>query len=99
MSKNASLILIIVLAASSLIMAETAGAQTSKPSVPQFTVQPIGPSYDVPPTYSLDPNTGQFVTQNGYHVEYSYVEITIKNQAFPPMMIQEIQFRSTIMFV
>jgi hypothetical protein len=83
MSKNASLILTLILASSSLIMIKTAYAAVPKPSVPEFAVQPIGPSYDVPPTYSLDPNTGQFVTQNGYHVEYSYAEITIKNQAFP----------------
>jgi hypothetical protein len=45
-------------------------------------VQPVGPSFDVPPTYSLDQNTGLFDTTNGYHVEYSAVDIIIKNQPF-----------------
>ncbi len=54
------------------------------PSVPVFTAQPVGPSYTVPTTYSLNSTTGQIVAQIGYHVAYSAVNITIKNQPFTP---------------
>jgi hypothetical protein len=84
--ERATLLLILILTLSSLIMAESAFAQTTlKPSVPEFTVTPIGPSFDIPPTYSTDPDTGEIViVENGYHVEYSAVVITIKNQPFSP---------------
>jgi len=50
------------------------------PSVPQFTVQPVGPPTFLNTTYSLDQNTGQIVANIGYTNEYSAVNITIKNQ-------------------
>ena len=57
----------------------------TKPLIPEFTVEPIGPSFDIPPIYSTDPDTGEIaIKENGYHVEYSAVVITIKNQPFSP---------------
>jgi len=87
-SKSFSLLLILILAVSILIRAKPAFAQTPTPppiptpSVPEFTVQPVGPSYTVPTTYSLNSTTGQVVAQIGYLVEYSYVVVTIKNQPY-----------------
>ena len=91
MSKRATLLLIIALAVSSLVMVGSAFAQSiPEPSVPEFTVTPIGPSFDVPPAYSLDRDTGEIViAENGYHVEYSAVVITIRNQPFSPSFSTE----------
>ena len=57
-------------------------APIPKPSVPEFTVELIDSSYDVPTTYSIDPYTGENVTHTGYHVECRTIEVTIKNQPF-----------------
>jgi hypothetical protein len=73
-SKSFSLLLIVLLVASSLILAKPAFAQTPTPtpsstptpSVPVFTVQPVGPPIIVNTTYYLDPNTGKIVAQIGY---------------------------------
>lgn len=91
-SKSFSLFLIVILTTTSLVIAKPVFAQTPTPtsvpiptpSVPTFTVQPVGPPYTVPTTYSLNQSSGQVVPQIGYINEYSYVEITIKNQAFTP---------------
>jgi len=91
MSKNGktfALLLIVLLATSTLIIAKPAFAQTPTPtptptpSVPQFTVQLVGPPYTVPTTYSLNQSTGQIVAQIGYTNEYSDIVITIKNQPY-----------------
>jgi hypothetical protein len=87
-SKGFSLILILFLVTSSLIMAKPAFAQTISPSpvpipipsVPEFAIQLVGPSYTQPTTYQLDQSTGQVVATIGYTNEYSGVEVTIKNQ-------------------
>lgn len=55
-----------------------------KPSVPEFTLELVGPPFFVNTTYSLDPNTGQIVAKIGYTHEYSYVMLVIKNQPFNP---------------
>ncbi len=85
-SKNLAIVLILTMAISSLslLMVESVNAQTiPKPSVPQFTLELIGPSFDKPPTYSLNPSTGLFeANDNGYHMEYSAVKIIIKNQPY-----------------
>ena len=89
--KSFSLLLILILALS-IMMAKPAFAQSSTPSpvpfptpsVPQFTVQLVGPPTVVNTTYSLDPNTGKIVARIGYINEYSYVELIIKNQPFNP---------------
>jgi disulfide bond formation protein DsbB len=78
--KRVSLLLVVILAVSSLIVVESAFAQTPTPSIPTFTVQLVGPPYIHPTTYQLDQSTGQIVANIGYSNEYSAVELTIKNQ-------------------
>jgi hypothetical protein len=83
-----SILLVTLLALSGLIIVESAFAQTPtpspipipKPSVPEFTIQLDGPQYVNPTTYHLDQSTGQIVADIGFTNEYSYVEVTIKNQ-------------------
>lgn len=84
MSKRSALVLILVLALSSLIMVESASAQSiPKPSIPEFTLKYVDSSYDVPPTYGIDPYTGKTVlTQAGYHIQNNSVELIIKNQPY-----------------
>ena len=86
MNKPATLLLIAVLAVSSLIMVSSAFAQSiTKPSVPEFTLKYVDNSYDVPPTYEIDQYTGENVTAKyGYHVENRSIEFTFKNQPFAP---------------
>ena len=70
------------------IILQAANAQTiPKPSVPQFSIQVVDHSYDVPTTYSTDPYTGKQVASGGYHVDYIVVEGKIKNQQFTPYTI------------
>jgi hypothetical protein len=86
--KGFSLLLVVILAISSLMMVEPTFAQTPTaspfpiptPSVPEFSVQLVGPPYLKPTTYQLDQSTGQIVANIGYSNEYSAVELTIKNQ-------------------
>ena len=90
MSKGLTLIVILILTVSSLIMAKPAFAQTPTPtpipapSVPEFTIQLVGPPVTVNTTYSFDSNTGQIVANLGYTNPYSFVVLTIKNQPFNP---------------
>jgi hypothetical protein len=86
MGRGLALVLVLVLAVSSLMMAkpELALAQITKPSVPGFTVKLVDNSYDVPTTHSIDPYTGQNITHTGYHVENKTIEVTIRNQPFAP---------------
>ena len=86
-SKSFPLLLVLILAVSSLIMATPAFAQSvPTPSVPTFTVQPVGPSYTVPTTYSFNQSSGQTVANIGYIIEFPNVEVTIKNQPFTPTL-------------
>ena len=59
MNKLTGLILILILTTSSLIVIHLAYASTS--SVPEFTVQIVANTYDVPPTTTTttDPYTGK----------------------------------------
>lgn len=76
-------LLILTIAFSGLIITELATAQTiPKPSVPEFTIDLVGPSFDIPPTYSFNSSTGLFYANDGYHIKYSTVNIVIKNQPF-----------------
>jgi hypothetical protein len=71
---------IMLLTQSNLVLAS---ASIPKPSVPEFTLKFVDNSYDVPPTYGIDPYTGKNVTtQAGHHVENKSIEVTIKNQPF-----------------
>jgi|WetSurMetagenome_2_1015567.scaffolds.fasta_scaffold60383_3 hypothetical protein len=59
-----------------------------KPSVPQFTLTYADHSYDVPAktTSSTDPYTGKVTTTTtpGYHVKNYTIDVSIKNQPYPP---------------
>ncbi len=78
------LLIIFVLAASATLTVYPATA-ASNPIVPEFTVQYVDHSYDVPPTYGTDPYTGQTITTSGgYHVDNRTIDVTIKNQPFTP---------------
>ena len=90
MSKTVVLMLLTLLALSGLVMVGTVFAQSiPKPSVPEFTVELVNSSYDVPTTYSTDPYTGENVTHAGYRVESRTIRISIKNQPFTPYQITE----------
>ncbi len=82
-SKSLALIAVLSVIASSLIMVKPACAQsTPLPSVPDFTIEPLGPSFDIPPTYSFNSSSRGFDINDGYHLEFSTVKIVIKNQPF-----------------
>ena len=82
MNKRFALLLILILTASSLIIINPAHSSITKPAVPQFTVQLVDNSYDVPTTHSIDPYTGEDITHPGHHVENRSIEVRIKNQPF-----------------
>jgi hypothetical protein len=61
-TKGLSLLFVVIITVSSLIMVESANAQsTSKPSVPEFTIETVSSPYDVPSTTTttIDPYTGK----------------------------------------
>lgn len=85
--KSLTLILILLMAISSLglcIVKPLYAQSYAKPSVPEFTLSYVMHPYDVAPTYTINPYTGDNETaQFGYHVENSSIEISIKNQPLP----------------
>ncbi len=89
------ILIITILALLSLLIVESAFAQTptpypvpiSKPSIPEFSVKFIDLSYTTPTTHSIDPNTGQNVTHTGSYIANKTIEVTIKNQPFEPYFI------------
>jgi hypothetical protein len=87
-SKGFSLLLAVILAVSSLIMVESASAQSiPKPSVPEFTVKLVDNSYDVPATTTsiIDSYNNKTITRTfpASHVQNITVELTVANQHFP----------------
>lgn len=80
------LILTVSLSAVGLLMIKPAIAQSAlTPTAPQFTVSYDDLSYDVAPTTTTDPFTGQQTTSdNGYHVDNKTLVFTILNQRFTP---------------
>jgi len=85
MSKTVALMLFALLTLSSLVIFGSVFAQSiSKPSVPEFTLEFVDNSYDVPPTYEIDPYTGENITHPGYHVKRITLEVKIRNQPFVP---------------
>jgi hypothetical protein len=82
MGKLATLLVITVLALSSLVMVVSVFAQSiSKPSVPEFTVRFIKSSYNVTTT---DPSTGASVTKQR---DNNTIIVVIKNQLFIPYSV------------
>lgn len=87
-SKKAILAILVAIAVSSIILAQTAYAATHNVSVPEFTVKYVDYSYDEPTTYGTDPYTGETImVREGYHVDNRTHEITITNQPFTPYQI------------
>jgi hypothetical protein len=85
-------VIITAFLAITIALACIANAQTvAKPSVPDFTVNMVDRSYEVPLTYvtSTNPFTGEQEnsTQGGYHVENKTVDVIIHNQPFTPTNI------------
>ncbi len=76
--------LAVILTTSSLLLVESVNGQSApKLSAPEFTVQYVDHSYDIPPVYGIDPFTGlNEVQQEGKHVSNRTVEFRIKNQPF-----------------
>jgi len=99
MSKSATLLHIAVLTLSSLLMVESAFAQSiPKPSVPEFNVKLIDSSYVIPETTTIDPYTGQTVTHPSQRVEARTIEIRIKNMPFTPFEITNASNTYTVGF-
>jgi hypothetical protein len=89
-NKSASLLLILLIAASLVVMAKPATAQSiPKPSVPEFTVKYVDRSYYVPPVYGVDQYSGKTVqTGGGFTVTNKTLEVTIRGKSFTPMCSQ-----------
>ena len=78
------LILLFIISVGSLIIKPTSAQSIPKPAVPQFSIQVVDHSYDVPPTNTTDPYSGKQIINPGYHVNDIIVEGKIKNQHFTP---------------
>jgi hypothetical protein len=89
-SKSFALILVLIMAISSLsvLMIRPASAQTPKPSVPKFTLKVLENPYDVAPTTTINPNTGKTEQQAGYYVDNISVQVTIENPFSQSSFIQ-----------
>jgi hypothetical protein len=90
--KGFSLLLVVILAVSSLILVGSAYAQSAPtPSKPEFTAQFVDRSYDVPKTTwtTTDPFNGQQVTRSsgGNHITNRTIDFTITNQPFTPIAL------------
>jgi hypothetical protein len=83
--KLAAFLLIVSLTASSLIMIESASAQSiPKPSIPEFTLKLVEHLYDLPPVYEIDQFTGKNVTvREGAHYQWQTLDFIIENQQVP----------------
>jgi hypothetical protein len=100
-SRGFSILLAVILAVSSLIMIESASAQSiPKPSVPEFTAKYVDRSYTVPASTTIDQYTGQNVTNPSYYVENRTLEIAIRNQPFTPYVDSSTgaQWKITLMY-
>ncbi len=74
--------LIVFLLILSIVAFEPTFAQTT-PTVPQFTCTFVNNSYNVQPTYGIDPYTGKTVVETaGYFVVDQSLIMSIKNQPF-----------------
>lgn len=75
-NKKFTLILILLLAASSLAFVSTVSGQSLKPVVTEFSLQYIDNSYDVPTSYKYtkDLYTGETITTiPGYRVDINHL--------------------------
>ena len=61
----------------------TESASIPDTSVPEFSLKVVAYPYDVAPTTTTDPYTGEnIITSYGYREENKSIEVTIKNQPF-----------------
>ncbi|MCL5948847.1 MAG: hypothetical protein M1490_00010 [Candidatus Bathyarchaeota archaeon] len=85
-NKIFTVLIISILAVSAILMVYPSGVLAANPSVPEFTVQYVDHSYDVPVTHwtTTDPYTGTQVTHSsgGEHVDNRTIDVTITNQPF-----------------
>jgi hypothetical protein len=80
--KSLSLLLVVILAVSSLMIVEFASAQSiPTPSVPEFSLEYINTSYFSSPISTTDPYTGQNQSYRNTIIERGII-VTIKNQPF-----------------
>ncbi len=80
LNKAFSLLIIIALTATSLAVITPVYAQpTTKPSIPEFTLDFTSHPYDMPPV--VDKDTGEILA-SGYRDDNQTIIITIKNQPF-----------------
>jgi hypothetical protein len=76
---------IIALLLSALAVAVLFGTVQAKPSVPEFTLSYVVRPYDIGPSYTIDPYTGENITLvPEIHTTTAWVLITVKNQPFSP---------------
>ncbi len=86
-NKGFAVFIILIIAISSLMMIESASAQSiPKPSVPEFSVRYIDNSYYVSTPNTITDQYGNSRVVQGY-VENKTVEFSITNQAFTPYTI------------
>lgn len=91
MRKTLSLLIsfCLILTLSSLVTTETTGVTTiPKPSVPEFTLNLVDSSYDIQPTTTIDPYTGQTVTSPSQHIDAKTIKININYVDFTSFEIQ-----------
>jgi hypothetical protein len=87
LAKYLSIFLVALLAASIMLLANTAFAQVgvTTPSTPSFGVRYEFFPHSVPPVYGVDPATGKAVmTKEGYTVYSESAYLSIMNQPFEP---------------
>jgi len=96
LNKSFSLVLIAVVFSGLIFSVNVvvhAESSIPKPSVPQFTIETVDSSYDVPPitSSSTNPYTGEVTTTTtpGYLAENITTILKIVNQPFTPYQIQQ----------
>jgi len=87
-SETYPLLIILISASLTILVACPSDVLAATPSVPEFTVNYVDHSYDVPITHwtTTDPYTGNQITHSsgGEHVDNRTVDVTITNQQFSP---------------
>ncbi len=84
MRKYVAALVALVVALQGVVVVDLIFAQ-SKPPLPSFTLKIEDDSYDVAPTFTIDPFTGENHTQTaGYHVEIRFIDVMVVNPAFSP---------------
>lgn len=78
----------LILTLISSISTENTFASTPKPSIPEFTINLIDSSYDIPSSSSVDPYTGQTITEAGRHVESRTIKLYIKLEPIMPFIVE-----------